>query len=115
MSDQIGVVSVNILDRDYSVNCPSESKTDLAKAAYHLDKRMREIRRQGRVVGTERIAVMAALNITYEMLTTAGSSFVDDAAVEKMCAKIEQVLSDLPDSDIEDTLALTTLPENEAV
>jgi len=61
-------VTVRILDKDYLVACKSEEKAGLLSAARHLDDRMREIRKTGRVIGTDRIAVMAALNLAYELL-----------------------------------------------
>ena len=61
-------VSVRILDKDYFVTCPKEERNDLIDSAAFLNARMREIRDAGKVVGADRIAVMAALNITNEML-----------------------------------------------
>lgn len=61
-------VSVNILDREYRIACPEEEQQALMQAAGHLDRRMREIRDSGRVVGMDRISVLAALNITNEYL-----------------------------------------------
>lgn len=59
---------VRILDKEYCVNCPSEKEGELNEAAKYLDDQMRKIRKSGRVIGMERIAVMAALNIAYEFL-----------------------------------------------
>ena len=61
-------VSVRILDRDYFVACPQEERSDLLDSAAYLNSRMKEIRDTGKVVGADRIAVMAALNIANEML-----------------------------------------------
>ncbi len=61
-------VSVTILDKDYTVACPPDQEDDLHTAARHLDKEMREIRNSGRINGNERIAVMVALNLSYELL-----------------------------------------------
>lgn len=61
-------VTVNILDKDYQVACPEEQEADLVVSAKYLDKQMRSIRETGKVIGLERIAVMAALNISYELL-----------------------------------------------
>jgi len=61
-------LEVKILEKDYLVACPTDKRTALEGAASHLDAKMREIRASGKVHGTERIAVMAALNITYELL-----------------------------------------------
>lgn len=68
MSDDIQPVSVRILDKEYLISCPSEEEEFLRKSAQYLDKQMRDIRDSGRVVGVDRIAVMAALNITHDLL-----------------------------------------------
>ncbi|CAK0752396.1 Cell division protein ZapA [Gammaproteobacteria bacterium] len=62
------VAAVTILDKEYRVTCPEEEREALSYAARLLDERMREIRSTGRVIGQERIAVMAALNFAYELL-----------------------------------------------
>ena len=61
-------VSVRILDKEYFVACPQEERGDLIDSAAFLNSRMKEIRDTGKVVGADRIAVMAALNIANEML-----------------------------------------------
>ena len=66
-------VNVSILDRDYQVACAPSERDALIRAAEHLDVKMREIRGTGKIVGLERIAVMAALNITHEALSSEGS------------------------------------------
>ncbi len=63
-------VTVTILDKEYCIACPPEERANLEQSARHLDLRMRQIRSrsQGKIIGTERVAVMAALNITHELL-----------------------------------------------
>jgi len=61
-------VRVQILDKEYLVACPEEQKAGLLQSASYLSRRMQEIRDSGKVVGIDRIAVMAALNITHELL-----------------------------------------------
>lgn len=61
-------IAVKILGKDYQVGCPDEQTHHLIDAALLLDNRMREIRSSGRVIGVERIAVMAALNLAHELL-----------------------------------------------
>lgn len=61
-------VHVSIFDRDYAVACAAADRARLIEAAAYLDGKMREIRGQSRLVGLERIAVMAALNIAHESL-----------------------------------------------
>ena len=61
-------VTVQILDKEYSIICPQEERSNLVGAARYLDGKMREIRSSGKVIGADRIAVMAALTITHEVL-----------------------------------------------
>ena len=68
MSDQYAQVSVRILDKEYQVACPASERTDLLDSAEVLNAKMREIRDSGRVVGLDRIAVMAALNMANDLL-----------------------------------------------
>ena len=67
-ANESSVLDVKILGKDFQVTCPAEEQEDLLKAAAQLDQRMREIRESGKVIGLERIAVMAGLNITHEFL-----------------------------------------------
>ena len=61
-------VSVRIMEREYVVACPYDERSALLDAAEFLNSRMREIRDSGKVVGLDRIAVMAALNLAHEFL-----------------------------------------------
>jgi len=62
-------VTVNILDKEYLISCPAEEHNALLSAARLLDKNMRDIRSSGKVIGSDRIAVMAGLNIAHDLLT----------------------------------------------
>ena len=61
-------VSVDILDKEYQVACPPDEEAALTQAARYLDQHMRDIRSTGKVIGLERVAIMAALNISHELL-----------------------------------------------
>jgi len=61
-------VIVHILDKDYRVSCEPSDKESLLESVKFLDEKMREIRSSGKVIGTDRIAVMAALNLAHELL-----------------------------------------------
>ena len=65
---QANTVTVHILDKEYCIACPPEQRSNLESAARYLDGKMREIRSSGKVIGADRIAVMAALNITHDLL-----------------------------------------------
>ena len=68
MTQQMAQVSVRILDKEYQVACRPEERTDLLDSAEILNTKMREIRDNGRVVGLDRIAVMAALNMANDLI-----------------------------------------------
>jgi cell division protein ZapA len=64
-----GTVVVRILDKEYQVSCPPAEQEALLKSARYLDENMRKIKGRGNIHGLEKISVMAALNITHEMLS----------------------------------------------
>ncbi len=68
MSESNAQVSVRILDKEYQIACPAGERTDLLDSAEVLNAKMLEIRDTGRIVGLDRIAVMAALNMANDML-----------------------------------------------
>ncbi|MCY1181030.1 Cell division protein ZapA [compost metagenome] len=65
---QSNTINVQILDKEYCITCPAEERVNLESAARYLDGKMREIRSSGKVIGADRVAVMAALNITHDLL-----------------------------------------------
>jgi cell division protein ZapA len=70
MSQSVKTIDVKLLDKEMRVSCAEEEIAELMEAVDFLDKRMRSIRQGGKVVSTERIALMAALNIAHELLGT---------------------------------------------
>ncbi|HXU54345.1 MAG TPA: cell division protein ZapA [Casimicrobiaceae bacterium] len=66
--DRAVTLDVSILGRDYRIACKESERAELLQAVTFLDRRMREIRDQGKVSGPDRIAVMAALNIAHDLL-----------------------------------------------
>ncbi|HKK02813.1 MAG TPA: cell division protein ZapA [Gammaproteobacteria bacterium] len=68
MSSETARVSVRILEKEYQFACPSEEQDDLVRSAEYLNSKMKQIREAGSVVGTDRIAVMAALNLANDLL-----------------------------------------------
>lgn len=61
-------VAVKILDREYLIACSAEERAGLIAAAAHLDVKLRELRNSNRGGGLDRIAVLAALNLSHELL-----------------------------------------------
>ena len=96
MSSEIpNTVIVNILDKDYQVGCPPEQQAELAQSAQHLDSQMRKIREAGKVIGLDRIAVMAALNIAHELMqekSRADGDSVTDDKLKRLNNKLDNAL-----------------------
>jgi len=88
-------VFVKILDKEYQVACRPEERQDLLQAAQQLDERMRNIRMGGSVIGLERIAVMAALNLSHELLqatSQVSQQVADDDLMRRLSDKLDQAL-----------------------
>ena len=98
MSKATQTLEVKILDKELRIACPEEERSELLDAVAYLDKRMREIRDAGKIASVERIALMAALNITHELLTTKVGRGVDLAdfkrRMDSMQAAIDAALAE---------------------
>ncbi|MAS41204.1 MAG: cell division protein ZapA [Porticoccaceae bacterium] len=98
MADTSSTVSIRVLDKEYQVHCPPDQQDALLSAARDLDQRMRDIRRAGNVIGLERIAVMAALNLSYELTQARQEAFTGAAIstdLERLDGKLSQAILDL--------------------
>ena len=65
-------VTIRILEKEYNVACPAAEKAELLASAELLNAKMREIRDSGKVVGLDRVAVMAALNLANDLIKAQG-------------------------------------------
>lgn len=96
MSKDAPGMDVSILGRQFRVACTEDEKQELQKAVSYLDAKMREIRDSGKVIGVERIAIMAALNMAHELLSVRVDG-VDLGEVRRrmseMRTKIDEVLA----------------------
>jgi cell division protein ZapA len=72
VSESFAHVTIKILEKEYHVACPAEEKASLLTSAELLNHKMREIRDSGKVVGLDRVAVMAALNLANELIRAQG-------------------------------------------
>ncbi len=102
MTDMYAHVSVRILEKEYQVACPASERTALLDSAEILNQRMREIRDSGKVVGLDRIAVMAALNMANELLSARES----EKSIENTLGDRIRVLSDRVESALGSTQQL---------
>ena len=97
-------VSIHILDKEYRVACSPDEQEALLASANYLGKKMKEIRDSGKVIGTDRIAVMAALNIAHELLKSQSEGVSQSDAlstrIRSMQNKIDAALHDTKQMDL---------------
>lgn len=89
-------VAINILDREVLIACTPEERPSLLEAARYLDAKMREMRNNARSATLDRIAILAALNISHELLGERRRESTDDARLaeklQALNAKLERAL-----------------------
>lgn len=99
MEDPSITLDVSILGREYRVACRESEREELLQAVQFVDRRMREIRDSGKISGTERIAVMAGLNIAHELLRSksgngksASSASFDTAGIQRRISAMQSAI-----------------------
>ena len=92
MSAEPKGLQINVMGREFRVACPDNEQKGLLEAVDYLNKKMNEIRDNGKVIGLERIAIMAALNIAHELLSTKVGGGFDIAEVKRRINHMETVL-----------------------
>lgn len=93
MSESKGL-QINVMGRELRVACPEDEQKSLLEAVDYLNRKMQEIKGGGKVIGLERIAIMAALNIAHEFLSTKVGNGFDIAEIRRRMASMETVLDD---------------------
>ena len=91
-------LNIKIMDKDYRVACPPEKQASLQESADLLNQRLNDIKSKGSIIGTERIAIMAALNLAHELLDSQihANQYTDtDMRVQNLNKKIDLMLRDL--------------------
>ncbi len=95
--EEIIPVTIRILDKEYQIACNDDERNSLLDSARYLDEKMKEIRNTGKVIGSERVAVMAALNITHDFLQSQfaaeNSTTVDSSKIKNLQDKVETALT----------------------
>ena len=95
MSDSPITVNAKILSKEYTIACPPEEREALESSVHYVDSKMQEIRNGGKVIGAERIAVMAAINIAHEMLQS--QSQVQNIDID-VITRLDELQSKINDS-----------------
>ncbi len=91
-------LKIRILDKEYQVNCQPDEREALEHSALLLNEKMEEIRRGSHIIGLERIAVMAALNLSHDLIRTENSAKLDAQAsdvLQSMDVKLDSALADI--------------------
>lgn len=92
------MVDINLLDRNYRVNCPEGQESELQQAADSLDERLRDTKERTRLTNVEQIAVMTALNLCHEWIKDQNEQATRTAKLEEkiqlLQATIEQAMSE---------------------
>ena len=96
-------LELSILDRDYRINCPDGAEDQLRDAARFLNEKMLEIKNAsstaGKVLGTDRVAVIAALNITHQLLQLQHDQSQHNQQLDKINQRLDEALE--KDSQLE--------------
>jgi cell division protein ZapA len=85
-------LQISIMGREFRVACPEEEQAGLLEAVDYLNKKMLEIRDGGKIIGLERIAIMAALNIAHEMLSMRVGGAFDMGDLKRRMARMETII-----------------------
>lgn len=88
-------LDVVIMGRTYKVSCADDEREELLQAVAYIDQKMNEIREAGRINQPERIAVMAALNIAHELLSTKVSGGFDFAHLKRRIDSMQSILDEV--------------------
>lgn len=88
-------VTISLLGREFRVACPEGEQKQLMASVDYLNRKMKEVRDTGKVVGNERIAIMAALNIAHEAMSNpgkGGAQAVDNTAIKRRILAMQETL-----------------------
>jgi cell division protein ZapA len=94
MSDESKTLDVAIMGKTYRVTCAPDEEKDLLAAVDFVDARMSEIREGGRTMAIERLAVMTALNIAHELLSSKGGKGVATAEIKRKISLMRNTITE---------------------
>lgn len=86
-------VAVQILGQTYKIHCPKGHEADLKEAAEYLNSQMREIKAGGKILGLEKIAILAALNITHDMLSARKYARSNEQQLRELTSQLDAALT----------------------
>lgn len=89
--------NITILDKTYTVACEPHEQEALHKSAKLVDEKMREIRQNGKTIGSERVAVMAALNLAHELLQERSGELAHDDSIKARLRLLHEKINGVMD------------------
>lgn len=92
-------VAIKILEKEFVIACPPEARQQLLEAASQLSQRMATIKSAGKVYGLDRIAVMAALNLTHELLAEKQQRQRLEQQIDALSARIDRAIGSNKDAE----------------
>jgi cell division protein ZapA len=104
VSAEKGALTITLLGREFRVGCPEGEERQLMASVDYLNRKLKEVRDTGKVVGNERIALMAALNIAHESLSNQGKGGVagyDAASLKRRITSMQDTLESALTADQE--------------
>jgi len=93
MSQSPNTVTVKLLDKEYALSCPPGAEQGLIEAGEHLNAKMSDIANSGKLLGLERIAIMAALNLSYDNLNSTHSENESNEEIATLISTIDKTLA----------------------
>lgn len=99
-----GVMTISLLGREFRVGCPEGEEKQLQASVDYLNRKLKEVRDTGKVVGNERIAIMAALNIAHEFMSNhgkGGAPAFDASAYRRRIVAMQETLDSALEADQE--------------
>lgn len=88
-------LNINVMGREFRITCPDEEREDIQLAAAYLDRKIQEIKAEGKVVDSDRIAIVAALSITHELLMLRNGTGFDMDEFKRRIVALKKKVDDV--------------------
>lgn len=96
MTQDNNILSFQLLDKTWQIRCPEDKVQDLQKCARYLDNKMREISSTAKIMGSERVIVMAAINVIYDMLLQQSQK---DIYIDSLSSRVRELQNKLSQNE----------------
>jgi cell division protein ZapA len=93
MTTEIDVVNIKVMQREFKIKCPKNKVKELEEAAYYLDGRMSNLCKGEQNINIDRLAIIASLNITHELIAYKNHKYTLTEKIRKLKSKVEKILA----------------------